>query len=97
VPARSWPDLLLRTAEFLIERGLIRREHCPITVGSRNNRYVIHSEPVNSRGTSFHGAKELSNGLYLESNLSRKDTVHVCELLLVKFGQDPSQFRVLLG
>ena len=96
VPVRSWPDLLQHIAELLVGKGLIRREHCPITVGSRNNRYVINSEPVNSRGTSFHGVKELSNGLYLESNFSGKDTARVCEQLLAKFGQDPSQFQVLL-
>ena len=96
VPVRSWPDLLFQSADSLVKKGLISGEDCPVTIGNKKNRYMINTEPVNSRGTKFHGAKKLSNGLYIECNLSAKDTARVCEQLLVEFGQDPAQFHVLL-
>ena len=95
MPIRSWPFLLFQTAEWLVRKGFIAKANCPVTIGT--NQYVINTEPVNGRGTKFHGAKELSNGLYLESNRSAKDAARQCVLLLTKFGQDPAQFHVRLG
>ena len=97
VLVRSWPDLLFQTADSLVKKGLIAKGDCPITTGGQKNRYMINTEPVSSRGTKFHSAKKLSNGLYIECNFSAKDTARVCEQLLSKFGQDPAQFHVLLG
>ncbi len=97
VPIRSWPDLIFQTAEWLVNKGLIAKDACPITIGSRGNRYLINTSPVNAKGTKFHGAKKLSNGLYIECNLSGKDTARLCEQLLTEFGQDPAEFHVLLG
>ena len=97
VLVRSWPDLLFQTADSLVKKGLIAKGDCPITIGKTKNRYMINTEPVSSRGTKFHGAKKLSNGLYIECNLSAKDIARMCEHLLSKFGQDPAQFHVLLG
>ena len=96
MPVKSWPDLLFRTAEWLVKKGLIVRDNCPVTVGS-GKRFLINSKPVNSKGKEFHGAKKLSNGLYIEGNISAKDAARVCEQLLYKFGQDPAQFHVQLG
>ena len=93
---KSWPDLLFQTAEWLVKKGLIVRDNCPVTVGS-GKRFLINSKPVNSKGKEFHGAKKLSNGLYIEGNISAKDAARVCEQLLTKFGQDPAQFHVQLG
>ena len=95
MPTRSWPALLFQTAEWLVRKGLVAKDNCPVTIGS--NKYVINIEPVNGRGTKFHGAKRLSNGLFLESNRSAKDAARQCGTLLTKFGQDPAQFHVQLG
>ena len=95
VPVTSWPDLLFHTAEWLVKKGLIIKEACPIRIG---NRYLINTEPVNSKGTKFQGAKrQLSNGLYIDRNFSAKHTARVCEQLLTTLGQDPAQFHVQLG
>ncbi len=94
VPVTSWPDLLFHTAEWLVKKGFIAKEACPITIG---NRYLINTEPVNAKGTKFQGAKrQLSNGLYIDRNFSAKHTARVCEQLLTSLGQDPAQFHVLL-
>ena len=95
VPVTSWPDLLFHIAECLVKKGLIIKAACPIAIG---NRYVINTEPVNSKGTKFQGAKrQLSNGLYIDRNFSAKHTARVCEQLLTALGQDPAQFHVRLG
>ena len=96
VPIRSWPDLIFHVSEWTAREGPIATQNCPVTLG--NGRfYLINFEPVNSKGKNFHGAKKLSNGLYVETNLSAKRTASLCEQLLVKFGQDPAEFHVLLG
>ena len=97
MPVKSWPDLLFQTAEWLVREGLIVKDLCPIRIGSKGNRYLINTVPVNAKGTNFHGAKELSNGLYIECNASGKDAARVCRQLLTEFGKDPSQFHVQLG
>ena len=96
-PVKSWPDLLFQTAEWLVEKELIVEDACPITIGSRGNRYLINTRPVNAKGTNFHGAKPLSNGLHIECNASWDDVARLCGQLLAKFGQDPAQFHVQLG
>ena len=58
---------------------------------------MINSTPVNSKGKEFHSAMKLSNGLYIEGNISAKDAARVCEQLLAEFGQDPAQFHAQLG
>ena len=97
VPIRSWPDLIFQTAEWLIRERLINRDGCPIKIGTRGDRYLINSRPVNARGTEFHGPRQLSNGLHIECNASGKDAARLCGQLLAEFGQDPAQFHVRLG
>ena len=96
IAIRSWPDLIFRVSEWLVGEGTIAKENCPVALG--NGRfYLINTEPVNSKGKGFHGAKRLSNGLYVETNLSAKRTARMCEELLSEFDQDPAEFHVLLG
>ena len=96
MPVKSWPDLLFQTAESLVKEGLIAKDACPIRIGSRGNRYLINTRPVNAKGTNFHGAKKLSNGLFIECNASGKDAARLCRQLLADFGQDPARFHVEL-
>ena len=92
---RSWIDLIWQTAEWLIQKGIILEEDCPIK-GKNNNRYLIHSRPVNANGRTFKRPKTLSNGLYLDSQFNSKAIARYCGQLLDKFDQDPAQFHALL-
>ena len=43
VSVRSWTDLLLQTAEWLIRDGSLIKNVCPVTVGQMTKRYLIHA------------------------------------------------------
>ena len=63
---------LLETAEELIAAGRLSRARCPVVIGPRSKRYLIHSKPKHPNGKKFFRPKELSNGLWLETNASKE-------------------------
>ena len=96
IDVSSWADLLLETSEWLIRKGLLTKDDCPVTTGRMKKTYLIHVTPVHPSKRKFAQSKPLSNGLYLERNYNMKSLVQHCELLLERFDQDPAQFRVRL-
>lgn len=90
----SWIDLIVQTAEWLIQGGFISDSDGPIKVG---RRYLINPSPFNAKGTRLVNSKKLSNGFYLDSSIGSKDIARLCVQLLSRFGHDPAQFHVLLG
>ena len=96
IDVSSWADLLLETSEWLIRKGLLTKDDCPVTTGRMGKRYLIHVTPVHPSKQKFGWSKPLSNGLYLERKFGVKSLVQHCGLLLEQFGHDPAQFRVRL-
>ena len=96
IPVDNWVDLLFRTAEWLVEEGLLTEERCPVQVGNMTKRYLIHVASKHPGGREFGFPRQLSNGLYLEGQWDPRSVVRRCVQLLSKFGEDPAQFHVLL-
>ena len=46
IDVSSWADLLLETSEWLIRKGLLTKDDCPVTTGRMAKRYLIHVTPV---------------------------------------------------
>ena len=92
-----WSDILVETAEWLIQEGLLTGASCPVPAGQRAKRYLVHMEPTHSTNVRFKYPRQLSNGLYMECGFDVKAIVRQCEMLIERFGQDPAQFRVRLG
>ena len=92
---KNWADFLRKISEWLIKEGLLSTDKCPVSIGMRN-RYLIHFQHIHSSGREFHNITRLSNGLYLERHLSSKAIARICGPLMTEFGQDPTQFHVLL-
>ena len=88
IDVSSWADLLLETSEWLIRKGLLTKDDCPVTTGRMKKTYLIHVTPVHPSKRKFAQSKSLSNGLYLERNYNMKSLVQHCELLLERFDQD---------
>ena len=84
----SWKHLFVEVAEWLISRGHLSAGKCPIKMGRL--RYMVNTVAFHSGGTAFKASESLSNGLFLETNLSATATVHCCRSLLQQLGQDPS-------
>ena len=97
IPVRSWTNLLCQTAEWLVSKGFIAKDHCPVMIGDGDSRYLINTKPIHSSGASFHRDKKLSNGLYIECNFTGKAVARLCGQLLAEFGQDPAQFGIQIG
>lgn len=65
---RNSYDILVNTAEWLIKKGKLRRENCPMISGRK--RYLVNIEPKHRYGDDFRAPKKLSNGLFIETHYS---------------------------
>ena len=98
IPIRNWANLLLETANWLANQGLLTTEKCPVILGGMNRRYLIHSIPTHPNGRSFTTKNHrLSNGLHIELHWGPKSMALRSSQLLSEFSQDPAEFYVLLG
>ena len=97
VSVRSWSDILVRTAEWLVEEGLLTQaSNCPFKFDSMASRYLISTTPSHLGSQKSNGIRRLSNGLYLNCKSNAKNIAKHCGRLVSEFGQDPAQFHVLL-
>ena len=97
VAVKSWSDLLVKTAEWLVEEGLLTADSCPVTVVGMKKNNLIDETPTHPDGRQFGSRAKLSNGLYLNRHLGRESIARHCGRLVAQFGQDPPQFRVWLA
>ncbi|RLI76550.1 hypothetical protein DRO97_00455 [Archaeoglobales archaeon] len=77
-------DILVNTAEWLIKKGKLRRDMCPIPSGPKMN--IINIEPKHRYGNNFRNPKKLSNGLYLETAFSTAACIKNARKLLERCG-----------
>ena len=87
-PVTTWKSILVETAEWLTKGGHLTASKCPIKMGPK--RHQVHTEPIHSEGTPFVASASLSNGLFLETNLSAPAIVSRSCSLVKQLGQDPS-------
>jgi len=80
---RNSYEILTNTAEWLIRKGKLRRSDCPIKIGRK--RYLINIVPKHAH-RDFINPKQLSNGLYVEINVSRTQAITSARRLLERFG-----------
>jgi hypothetical protein len=59
-------------------------------------QYLVNTEPIHSTGRSFVSKKRLSNGLWLNLNLSAREVVRSAQSLLNHFQIAPQQVLVSL-
>ncbi len=95
-----WISLILETAEWSIRRGLLTTESgkgIQLADKKSSKTYLIHTSSVHPSKRPFGNPKQLTNGLYLNSQLSAKRITLSCGNLVAKFGQNPAQFKVFLS
>lgn len=83
-PCRYAREILIKTANWLIEQEKIKKEDLPIAMGKK--RYLISRTPIHPKGNNFYGPKELVNGYYLEGNMSEEGCITKAKWLLKNFG-----------
>lgn len=90
----TWASLLVSVAEWLVDQGKLTPAACPVPLGPK--QYLVNTEPIHSTGRSFVSKKRLSNGLWLNLNLSARGVVRNARSLLNHFQIAPQQVLVSL-
>lgn len=88
-------EILIKTAEWLVQRGKLTASRCPIDLFKRREvRYLIHSEPTHKHGRDFFHPMRLSNGLWLEIHYGAHDCEEYAGRLLQECGLAPGILKV---
>ena len=81
---RKLYDILVNTAEWLIKKGKLRKENCPIATGHKRN--LVNTQPKHRNGGDFFAPRSLSNGLYIETSYNTRDCITNARKLLERCG-----------
>ena len=96
IPVNNWTNLLFKTADWLVDQGLLTESMCPFRF-ERMSRNLINTAPIHPHGREFRTHNQLSNGLYIELQWDAKSVARLCGRLVTAFGQDPAQFHIRLS
>jgi hypothetical protein len=81
---KNWYEILVNTAEWLVRKGKLKREDCPIPSGHRWN--LVNTQPKHRDGRKdFISPRKLSNGLYIETSYSAANCIIKAQGLLEKY------------
>lgn len=92
-PCRYAREILIKTANWLIEQRAIKDEDLPIE--SSKVRYLINKKPIHQRGNRFADEKKLTNGSYIEVNRPKNGCIRWAKKLLDKFGYSKSDLEII--
>ena len=81
---RNVYEILTNTAEWLIRKGKLKKDDCPIVTGHKRN--LINTQPKHRYGGNFSAPKRLSNGLYIETHYNTANCINNARRLLEKYG-----------
>lgn len=76
--------ILINTAEWLLRKGKLKKDDCPIPSGYR--RYLVSTQPKHRYGDDFRAPRKLSNGLYIETHYSTANCINKARRLLERYG-----------
>jgi len=82
----------MNTAEWLIKKGRLRKENCPIASGHKRN--LVNIQPRHRYGDDFRAPKKLSNGLYIETHYSTAGCITNARKLLERCGYREDMLEV---
>jgi len=85
-------EVLVNTAEWLIQQGKLSAGECPIPLGRKRN--LVSREPKHRDGHALRAPKRLSNGLWLEVNMNSRDCIRHARRLLQRFGYSADMLEV---
>ena len=89
----DWTDLLVQTSEWLIREGLLKENwHSSETP----RKYLFNAEPIHPDGRGFSNSKQLSNGLYLETDWTEEEIARNLRPFVKQSGLNPTRFFVWL-
>ncbi len=93
IPINRSNEVLIQTAEWLIARGKLGPQVCPVPLSGK--RYLVHTRNQHSDGKPFTSEKKLSNGLFLEVNFSTRNLIQNARHLLNHLGYPPTTLKLI--
>ena len=90
---KTWAEALVESVRWLMDKGVLNANQCPIMGTSSAHRYMVHTQPVHSNGAPFTYPFEM-NGLYIEKHDNHKALVNKTRAIIEHVGQNPVQFKV---
>lgn len=87
----SW-EILVTTANWLIEQGKLNSKNCPIETGPK--RYLVHTVPEH-RHRMFMAGRKLSNGLWIECHWNYASAIKHAHSLIEQFGYSQSILKII--
>ena len=85
---RNSYEILVNTANWLINNGRLKPSDCPVGIG-RGRRNLINKEPKHKYGDDFRAPKGLLKGLWIETHYSTAGCINYAKRLLEKFKFSP--------
>ncbi len=86
-------EILVNTANWLIDNGHLKPSECPVKLTSRSKIYFINRLPERAPDLKFWRPQKLKNGLFIEAD--RSDiAIENAQKLLKKYGYDPGILKV---
>ena len=88
-PIKSWVDIPVAIASWLLEKGILDASHCPIP---RAKRYLLSTSPIQPDGRPMTHKK--IGSLFMGRNYSAADQIKNACIIIEHIDQDPAQFKV---
>lgn len=85
-------EILVKTANWLIEKGKLSQSDCPVPIGHKRN--LVNMEPKHKYGDSFRAPKRVTNGLWIEAHYSTAMCISNARRLLERFGIPGSSLSI---
>lgn len=86
-------EILVNTANWLIDKGSLKPSDCPVKLTSRSKTYFINRTPERAPDHEFWRPQKLKNGLFIEGD--RSDiAIENTKKLLKKYGYDPKILQI---
>ena len=89
-----WYEMLTTVVRWLMESGHLSKIRCPIPLGPRTEKYLVHTESVNSDGTPFSNPKQ-EGSLYIHTHGNLQQIITRVKSLIKHVDQNPAQFKIL--
>ena len=91
VAFKNWTQNKRDIVQWLTSDG----RHLPLPI-SKGNRNLVADSPTHPDGKPFHRTNSEVNGVYVDTNFTRKDMIQNIRIIIRHAGQDAAQFKVRL-
>ena len=93
----NWRSMLVECTRWMVNGGYLSESDCPIKSPYAHGRYIVHTSPTHSSGSSFKSGRRIGS-LYIEAHSVRAiSNVSKARRVIEQVGQDPSQFKVRIS